>query len=43
MSDTDDGGLLARAPDGRTIDASVGVLVDRALAELDLEQLWTAG
>jgi vacuolar-type H+-ATPase subunit E/Vma4 len=43
MSDTDDGGLVARAPDGRTIDASVGVLVDRALAGLDLEQLWTAG
>ena len=43
VSDTDDGGLLARAPDGRTIDASVGVLVDRALAGLDLEQLWTAG
>ena len=43
VSDTDDGGLRARAPDGRTIDASVGVLVDRALAELDLEQLWAAG
>lgn len=43
VSDTDDGGLVARAPDGRTIDASVGVLVDRALAGLDLEQLWTAG
>lgn len=43
VSDTDDGGLLARAADGRVIDASVGVLVDRALAGLDLEQLWTAG
>lgn len=41
VSDTDDGGLLARAADGRVIDASVGVLVDRALAGLDLEQLWT--
>ena len=42
VSDTDDGGLLARASDGRVIDASVVVLVDRALATLDLEQLWTA-
>lgn len=42
VSDTDDGGLLARAPDGRVVDASVGVLVERALVGLDLEQLWTA-
>lgn len=42
VSDTDDGGLLARAPDGRTLDASVAALVDTALADLDLEQLWTA-
>jgi vacuolar-type H+-ATPase subunit E/Vma4 len=41
VSDTGDGGLLARAPDGRVVDASVGELVDRALAVLDLEQLWT--
>lgn len=43
VEDTDDGGLSARAPDGRSMDASVGALVDRALAGLDLEQLWTAG
>jgi hypothetical protein len=42
LSDTDDGGLLARAPDGRVIDASARVLVERALAGQDLEQLWTA-
>ena len=42
VSDTDDGGLLARAPDGRVVDASVHELVDRALAGQDLEQLWTA-
>lgn len=43
VADTDDGGLSARAPDGRSIDASVGALVDRALAGLDLERLWTPG
>jgi vacuolar-type H+-ATPase subunit E/Vma4 len=42
VHDTDDGGLLGRADDGRVVDASVAVLVDRALAALDLEQLWTA-
>lgn len=41
VSDTDDGGLFARAPDGRSVDASVAALVDAALADLDLEQLWT--
>jgi hypothetical protein len=43
VSETDDGGLRARAPDGRAVDASVGALVDQALAAVDLEQLWTAG
>jgi hypothetical protein len=41
VSDTDDGGLFAQAPDGRSIDASIGTLVDSALADLDLEPLWT--
>jgi hypothetical protein len=41
VSDTADGGLFAQAPDGRSIDASVGALVDSALADLHLEQLWT--
>jgi vacuolar-type H+-ATPase subunit E/Vma4 len=43
VDDTSDGGLLAQAPDGRSMDASVGTLVDTALADLDLEQLWTPG
>lgn len=38
-----DGGIVAETPDGRSVDASVEKLVDRALADLDLEQLWTAG
>ena len=33
VSDTDDGGLLARASDGRVVDASVVALVDRALGD----------
>ena len=41
VSDTEDGGLFAQAPDGRSIDASIGTLVDGALADLDLEGLWT--
>lgn len=41
VRETEDGGLCALAPDGRSIDASVGTLVDSALASLDLEQLWT--
>jgi hypothetical protein len=41
VTDTDDGGLTALAPDGRRIEASVGVLVDRALRDLDVEPLWT--
>lgn len=43
VSDTADGGLFARAPDGRSIDSSVSALVDSALAGLHLEQLWTPG
>lgn len=41
VSDTDDGGLLAQTPDGRSVDASIVALVDGALADLDLEQVWT--
>lgn len=41
VSDTPDGGLFAQAPDGRSIDASVGALVDSALTGLHLERLWT--
>lgn len=36
------GGMIAESPDGRRIDASLDALLDAALAELDLEQLWTA-
>lgn len=36
-----DGGLVARSDDGRTIDASIRALVDGAVAELDVERLWT--
>lgn len=42
LTDTADGGMVASTPDGRSIDASVSALVDRALADLDLEPLWTA-
>lgn len=38
-----DGGLLARAADGRTIDASVAAVADSALDTVDLEELWTRG
>jgi vacuolar-type H+-ATPase subunit E/Vma4 len=41
VHDTPDGGLMAVAEDGRTIDASVGSLADAALERLDLGQLWT--
>jgi vacuolar-type H+-ATPase subunit E/Vma4 len=37
------GGVRAQTPDGRSIDASVAALVDRAVAGLHPEQLWTAG
>lgn len=40
VRDLPDGGVAAETPDGRTIDASVDALVDGALADLDLEQLW---
>ena len=36
-----DGGLVGETADGRRVDASVAALVDAALAETDLEQLWT--
>ena len=40
IHDHPDGGLRAETPDGRSVDASVGMLVDRALSGLDLERLW---
>lgn len=43
VRDRPDGGLVAESPDGRGVDASVEALVDSALADLDLEQLWAAG
>ena len=43
LGDTADGGLWARAPDGRTVDGSVGTLVAQAMEGLDLEQLWCPG
>jgi len=41
IADTEDGGITATTPAGRHLDASVGALVDAALARLDLEALWT--
>lgn len=38
-----DGGLVAETPDGRSVDASIEKLVDIAVADLNLEQLWAAG
>jgi hypothetical protein len=38
-----DGGFTARSPDGRSISATVGTLVETALADLDVEDLWSAG
>jgi hypothetical protein len=35
-----EGGLVAETADGRRVDASVQALVDSAVANLDLEQLW---
>lgn len=37
-----DGGIVAETPDGRSVDASIEKLVDIAVADLDLEQLWAA-
>jgi vacuolar-type H+-ATPase subunit E/Vma4 len=34
------GGVVGETSDGRRVDASVDVLVERALADLDLEPLW---
>jgi len=42
VRDRPDGGVVAQTPDGRSIDGSVTALVDGALAELDLEQLWAS-
>jgi F0F1-type ATP synthase membrane subunit b/b' len=41
--DSPDGGVVARTPDGRSIDASVAALVDSSLADQDLTPLWTPG
>jgi hypothetical protein len=43
VTETPDGGLLARTADGRTIDASVAALADSAVGGLDLEDLWSTG
>jgi hypothetical protein len=40
---TPDGGVAARTPDARSVDASVSALVDSALAGHDLSRLWTRG
>jgi hypothetical protein len=37
-----DGGLVAETDDGRSIDASVGALVDSVLRQSEVEQLWQA-
>jgi len=37
-----EGGIIAETRDGRSIDASVATLIDQAVADLDLEQLWAA-
>ncbi len=37
-----DGGLRGESGDGRSIDASAGALVDRALAGVDGDRLWAA-
>ena len=36
------GGVMAESPDGRRIDASVDALVDAAITNLDVGQLWAA-
>lgn len=41
IRDTDDGGRRGECPDGSAVDASVAAIVERALARLDLEDLWT--
>lgn len=38
-----DGGIVAETSDGRSVDASIEKLVDNAVGELDLEQLWAVG
>jgi vacuolar-type H+-ATPase subunit E/Vma4 len=43
IHDHPDGGIVAETPDGRSLDASIEKLVDSAVADLDLEQLWAAG
>ena len=40
IRDHPDGGLLAETDDGRSIDASIGALVDAVINAKDLEQLW---
>lgn len=41
VTDHPDGGVVGTDPGGRTVDASVPALVASALADLDLEQLWS--
>ncbi len=41
IEDLADGGLAARTPDGRSVDASVAALVDRALPVVEGERLWS--
>jgi vacuolar-type H+-ATPase subunit E/Vma4 len=40
VRDHPDGGLLAETDDGRSIDASIGALVDADVSGKDVEQLW---
>jgi vacuolar-type H+-ATPase subunit H len=43
VTESRDGGLLARAREGRTIDASAAALAASAVGALDLEPLWAPG
>jgi hypothetical protein len=42
LTDTGGGGMTAATSDGRLVTATPEELVDRALAVIDLEQLWTS-
>jgi len=41
VRDAPGGGLVGETEDGRLVDASVATVVDEAMADLDLECLWT--
>jgi vacuolar-type H+-ATPase subunit E/Vma4 len=43
IQDHPGGGLVASTPDGRSADAGVDTMVDGAIADLDLGQLWATG